>query len=38
MGNLIEVENLEYIYDNGKQALNGVNLKIDKGEKVAVIG
>jgi cobalt/nickel transport system ATP-binding protein len=35
---LIEVENLEYIYDNGKQALNGVNIQIHKGEKIAVIG
>ncbi|KIR02283.1 ATPase component CbiO of energizing module of cobalt ECF transporter [Lachnospiraceae bacterium TWA4] len=35
---LIEVDNLEYIYDNGKHALNGINLKVKKGEKIAVIG
>lgn len=35
---LIRVDNLQYIYDNGKQALNGINITINKGEKIAVIG
>jgi cobalt/nickel transport system ATP-binding protein len=35
---MIQIDQLEYIYDNGKQALNGINLTIEKREKIAVIG
>lgn len=35
---IIEVKDLHYIYSNEKKALNGINLKIQEGEKIAVIG
>lgn len=35
---LIQVENLFYQYENGKEAVNGVNLTIHKGDYVALIG
>lgn len=35
---LVEVENLSYTYHNGKEALKGISLQFDKGEKIAVIG
>lgn len=38
----IEISNLSKVYNEGKEnavhALNGINLKIEKGEKVAIIG
>jgi len=39
MGNLIlKVEDLYYIYGNGKPALGGVSVDIYEGEKIAVLG
>lgn len=38
MHHTIEVENLHYSYPDGKVALNGVNLDIQPGEKVALVG
>ncbi|MBO4400289.1 MAG: energy-coupling factor transporter ATPase [Selenomonadaceae bacterium] len=35
---MIKVENLRYAYDNGRVALDGVNLEIADGEFLAVIG
>ncbi|NRV86313.1 energy-coupling factor ABC transporter ATP-binding protein [Clostridium beijerinckii] len=34
----IKIEDLHYDYGNGKSALNGVNVDIYEGEKIAVIG
>ena len=39
MGNkILKVEDLYYVYGNGKAALDGVNVDIYEGEKIAVIG
>ncbi|MBU7005842.1 energy-coupling factor ABC transporter ATP-binding protein [Phosphitispora fastidiosa] len=35
---IIEAENLIYTYPDGTQALRGINIKIPKGKKVAVLG
>ena len=35
---VLKVEDLHYIYGNGKNALNGVSVDIYEGEKIAVIG
>jgi energy-coupling factor transport system ATP-binding protein len=35
---MISVENLDYIYPSGRQALNNINLAIGKGEFVAIVG
>ena len=35
---IFEVKDLEYTYGDGTCALKGVNLKIEKGKKIAVIG
>lgn len=35
---IIEIKDLYYTYNNEKNALNGINLKIREGEKIAVIG
>lgn len=35
---LIEIRNLSHVYENGKKALNDVNLTIKRGEFVAIIG
>jgi energy-coupling factor transport system ATP-binding protein len=35
---LIEIKNLSHVYENGKKALNDVNLTIGRGEFVAIIG
>lgn len=35
---ILKIEDLHYIYGNGKSALNGVNVDIYEGEKIAVIG
>lgn len=34
----IRVENLHYTYEDGTQALRGINLEIRKGEKIAIMG
>ncbi len=36
--NEIEVKNLSFAYDNGKNILQDINLKIKKGMKIAVVG
>ncbi|MCS7251218.1 MAG: energy-coupling factor ABC transporter ATP-binding protein [Anaerolineae bacterium] len=38
MGLLIEAEGLVYIYPDGHPALQGVSLRMERGEKVAVVG
>ena len=38
MHHKIEVENLEFTYPDGRQALYGVTLKVEPGEKVALVG
>lgn len=39
MGNyIIETRDLKYTYRDGTQALRGINLKIDRGDKVAFMG
>lgn len=35
---IIRIENLSHVYDNGKKALESVNLSIKRGEFVAIIG
>lgn len=35
---ILKVEDLHYIYGNGKVALNGVSVDIHEGERIAVIG
>ncbi|NOW05373.1 energy-coupling factor ABC transporter ATP-binding protein [Clostridium beijerinckii] len=35
---ILKIEDLQYAYGNGKSALNGVNVDIYEGEKIAVIG
>ncbi|NRT36389.1 cobalt/nickel transport system ATP-binding protein [Clostridium beijerinckii] len=35
---ILKIEDLHYSYGNGKSALNGVNVDIYEGEKIAVIG
>jgi ABC-type cobalt transport system, ATPase component len=35
---ILKIEDLHYDYGNGKSALNGVNIDIYEGEKIAVIG
>ncbi|MFP3040866.1 ATP-binding cassette domain-containing protein [Treponema primitia] len=35
---MINIENLEYIYPSGKHALKNINLTIQKGEFVAIVG
>jgi cobalt/nickel transport system ATP-binding protein len=35
---VLKVENLHYEYGNGKAALDGVNIEIYEGEKIAVVG
>lgn len=38
MHHKIEVENLAYTYPDGQRALSGITLKIEPGEKVALVG
>ncbi|MEZ4735469.1 MAG: ABC transporter ATP-binding protein [Caldilineaceae bacterium] len=38
MHHKIEVENLAFTYPDGRQALHGVTLKVEPGEKVALVG
>lgn len=35
---MIRVENLDFVYPSGKRALSNINLRIEKGEYVAVVG
>jgi energy-coupling factor transport system ATP-binding protein len=35
---MISVENLDYTYPSGRRALNNINLAIEKGEFVAIVG
>lgn len=35
---ILKVEDLHYVYGNGKAALDGINVEIYEGEKIAVIG
>ncbi len=35
---VLKAENLHYVYADGTKALNGVNLEVKKGEKLAVMG
>lgn len=35
---ILKIEDLHYDYGNGKSALNGLNVDIYEGEKIAVIG
>lgn len=35
---LLQLENVSYTYDTGKQALENINLSLDKGEKVVLLG
>lgn len=35
---MLEVKNVSYYYDNGLQALKNINLKVNDGEMVAVLG
>ena len=34
----LELKNVKFAYPNGFEALHGINLKIEQGEKVAIIG
>lgn len=34
----MEIKNVSFTYDNGFEAISGLNFSIDKGEKVAIIG
>ncbi len=38
MSYIIELKNIEYSYPNGLKALKGIDLKIKKGEKIALVG
>ncbi len=39
MPNIVDIKNLKKFYDNGEtKALNGINLEIEKGEFVSIIG
>ena len=35
---MIELKIIDYTYKNGKQALKNINLRINEGEFVAIIG
>ena len=37
-GNIIDVKNLSFEYEEGKTILNNLSLSIKKGEKVAILG
>lgn len=36
--NILEIHNLKKTFDNGTQALKGVNLKVKKGEFLSILG
>ncbi len=35
---MLQIKNLKKIYDDGTEALKGINLDVEKGEFVAIIG
>ena len=35
---MLEINNLKKTFDNGTEALNGVNLKVKKGEFLSILG
>lgn len=37
-GNVIDIENVTFAYENGKNILDNISLSIKKGEKVAILG
>ena len=37
-GNVIDIENVTFSYENGKNVLDNISLSIKKGEKVAILG
>ena len=37
-GNVIDIENVAFAYENGKNVLDNISLSIKKGEKVAILG
>ena len=37
-GNVIDIENVTFAYENGKNVLDNISLSIKKGEKVAILG
>ena len=37
-GNVIDIENVTFAYENGKNVLDDISLSIKKGEKVAILG
>ena len=37
-GNVIDIENVTFAYENGKNVLENISLSIKKGEKVAILG
>jgi cobalt/nickel transport system ATP-binding protein len=38
MGSIVEVRNLRYAYEDGTQALNGIDFDLDHGDSVALFG
>ena len=36
--NILEIHNLKKTFENGTQALKGVNLKVKKGEFLSILG
>ena len=38
MNSIIEINNLKKIYSNGKHALNGININIEKGKFFGLLG
>ena len=38
MKTIIQIKNLSFVYPDGRQALNDINLEVNPGEKVAVVG
>ena len=37
-GNVIDIENVTFAYENGKNVLDNISLSLKKGEKVAILG
>ncbi len=38
MSSILRVTDLQYSYPDGRHALDGVNLQVDKGERIAILG